>query len=153
MKNNDYYRYRAMLQFSGTVTFPNRETLIEFVATLISRDYQDWAEDKKNATTTIPDRREWTIRQTTEGKLTEIYATDYLKAHVAEDGDPVYVVLTKLMKKVPKFFKITFDAETDNEIYEEILKRISQGDKPKDVFPTRVRYTIEGSKTLKRETF
>ncbi len=152
MVNTEYSRYRTTLQSSGVVTFSKREELIDFVATTISKDYQAWAEDKKNAATTYADEHEWKVRQTTEGKLSEIYATDFLKARVAEDSDPAYVVLTKLMRRVPKIFKITFDAETDNEIYEQILKRIGQGDTPRDVFPTHVRYTIEGCKTLRMET-
>ncbi len=147
MKRSDYYRYCSTLRVSGTVVFPHRKDLIEFLSMHVSKLYQDWTNDQMSLESDPAIKREWAVRECTEGRLAEIYSSEFLEEHVVHENDALYRLSTKALKRVPKMFKVFIDMKDHKDLYESVLRRIAQGDKAADVFPD-TEYVIEGFNKL-----
>ncbi len=152
MDRAEYFRYHSQLMSTGSVDFPKREKLIDFVAEMIADDYASYCTFSEMAAVTPADREVWSRRKEAERYLVRLYATQYLQKRVASLDNIVYIASVKLWKKIPKSFIWNFDAENENEIYAYVLGKLGQSDKPEDVFVTKIRYTVEGHLVFKRKS-
>jgi len=148
VKYSDYYRHYLELLATGQVTFPCRKTLAEFVAKLVARDYKAHIQTAK-FNCIWPD---WFLeleqREMSEPSLVEMYVNAFLTDKMAE-MDTFWYKLKGMFGRNHNRNKIYFDTVSETELYDFVLKKLSQGDVAHEVFPRNVSYVIEG-KTLHR---
>lgn len=148
MRDTDYYRHYQELVTTGQVTFPDRKTLIEFVAKLVAKDYKAFIQMTKVGCVWPDWVDELEQREMSEPPLVEMYANAFLTERMAEMDTFCYKIKT-LFGRNRNQNKIYFDTVYETDLYDFVLKRLSQGGAAHEVFPRSFSYVIEGY-TLRR---
>lgn len=144
MKDIDYYRHYRELMVTDQIIFPDKKSLTEFVAKLVARDYKAFVLSEQSASVWPTWTKELMQRELSEPSLVEMYVITFLTEKMEEMGTFKYKVKT-LFGRNQNPNKICFDTISNTEMYDFILRKLSQGDATCNVFPRNVKYVIEGN--------
>lgn len=128
MKYLDYCQHLATFRRDSKVVFSKREDTIDFVATYISKVYEDYL---KYAPVLANGPRDQ--RVDSEPALVKMYANGFLEENVPYDG-----LLVKACKKFGwNSYEVRIGTTSpDDKLYKLLMKQIAQGDVVDDVFDT-----------------
>lgn len=143
MKESDYYRHYRELLATGQVTFPDRKILVEFVAKLVAKDYKVHIQTAKFNCISPDCFLELEQRESSEPPLVEMYVNAFLTDKMAEMGTTWYK-LKGIFRRNHNQNRICFDTVYETELYDFVLKRLSQGGVAHEVFSRDFSYVIEG---------
>lgn len=150
MQTTEYSQYFSDLSSLGRVVFPDRDTLIEFMSIMISKDYEDFLRARFRRATTIADKEALKQRMSSEPTLVSCYVKSFLKQQVPMPGGLWYKFKKMVMAHPPKRKEIVIDTDVNTELYDFVLEKLHQGDSAMGVFSSFEQFVIAGDKEVFR---
>lgn len=144
MKYTDYCQYLATFRRDSKIVFSKREDTIDFVATYISKVYENYLKYVPVLTNGPRDQR-----IDSEPALVKMYAKGFLEENVPTDG-----LLVMACKKFGWHgYEVRIGTNSpDDKLYKLLMKQIAQGDNVDDVFDNNHVIVVRNDNEVSLET-
>ncbi len=144
MRYTDYCQYLATFRRDSKIVFSKREDTIDFVATYISKVYENYLKYVPVLTNGPRDQR-----IDSEPALVKMYARGFLEENVPTDG-----LLVMACKKFGWHrYEVRIGTNSpDDKLYNLLMKQIAQGDDVDDVFDNNHVIVVRNDNEVSLET-
>lgn len=144
MRYTDYCQYLATFRRDSKIVFSKREDTIDFVATYISKVYENYLKYVPVLTNGPRDQR-----IDSEPALVKMYARGFLEENVPTDG-----LLVMACKKFGWHrYEVRIGTNSpDDKLYNLLMKQIAQGDDVDDVFDNNHVIVVHNDNEVSLET-